>query len=112
MKLGEKLIIDIKDDTDKRVVFTERKRKQKALQHAELNNNTFIKNIVKTIESPQEVWEDYSDKKHKACYYKKYSPTSYVKVVIWLGSNPYEVITAYEINKIKESDYSNLKRLR
>ncbi|OGN08976.1 MAG: hypothetical protein A3C61_02485 [Candidatus Yanofskybacteria bacterium RIFCSPHIGHO2_02_FULL_39_10] len=55
---------------------------------------------------------DYDDKKRKACYYKKYSAVSYVKVVIALRSNPREVVTAYEINKIKETSYPNLKRLR
>ncbi len=112
MKSGEKLAIDTQDDTGSRVIFTERKRRQKATQHPELNNKTFLKNLEETIRKPQEVWEEYSDKKNKACYYKKYSTVSYVKVVIWTTSIPYEVVTAYEINWIKETKYPGLRRLR
>ena len=112
MKPGEKLIVDTNDDTGARVIFTDKKRRAKSIQHPELNNNTFLKNVVKTIEAPHEVWEDYDDKRRKVCYYKKYSTATYVKVVIWIKSIPCEVVTAFEINKIKEVSYPNLKRLR
>ena len=50
----------------------------------------------------------------KACYYGKFTACSLIKVVVWLGTNasvPATVITAYEINTVKESKYPHLKRL-
>ena len=62
---------------------------------------------------PVDIWEDYSDKENKRCYYKKYSINSYVKVVIWITKNPCHIVSAFETNKIKEEIYQpNLKRLK
>ncbi len=112
MMLSTEYLIDTEDYTGNRVVFTKAKCKEKSLQHSELNKKEFIKNVEATIKNPEEVWEDFSDKIRKICYYKKYSGNTYVKVVIWIYKNPYEVITAYETNKIKETLYPELKRLK
>ena len=112
MKGEKKLIIDTNDYRGSRVIFTFEKWQEKSIQHPELGNNTFIENLKKTIENPSEVWQDNSDKEHKVCYYKKYSAIAYVKVVIWITSNPCEVVTAYEIDRIKETKYPQLKQLK
>ncbi len=109
----EKLVIDIVDLFGDRVILTEKKWKQKSTQHPELKNKTFLKNLEDTIKSPNEIWEDYSDKENKRCYYKKYSTNSYVKAVIWIKDNPCHIVSAFETNKIKEEIYQpNLKRLK
>jgi len=109
----EKLVIDVEDYDGNRVIITERKWKQKIQQHSELLDKTFLKNLEDTIKNPNEVWEDYSDKEHKRCYYKKYSINSYVKVVIWITENPCHIVSAFETNKIKEEIYQpNIKRLK
>lgn len=107
-----KNVVDTKNDLGRRVIFTYKKWKQKSVDHPELLKGAFIHNIKKTVENPEEVWEDYQDKKHKQCYYKKYSMFSYVKVVIWMKGNPCQVVTAYEIDYIKEENYPELQRLR
>lgn len=111
--MGEaKFIIDVEDYRGKRVVFTYKKWKEKATIHPDLLNKTFLKNLKETIVNPEGVWQDYSDKERKRCYYKKYSTISYAKVVVWVADNPCHVVSAFETNKIKEEIYSNLKRLK
>ena len=104
-------VIDTIDWQGDRVIFTKKKWKEKAKQHPELNSKTFLRNVVKTIEKPQQVWEDYDNKKDKQCYYWKYSVTNYIKVVIWINDDPCRVVTAYFIDWVKESKY-NLKRIK
>lgn len=106
------LVIDTQDYRGTKVVFTHKKWKEKVVEHADLKNSTFLKNVKQTIENPTEVWPDYSDKRHKRCYYKKYSTHSYVKVVVWFKGNPACVVTAFETNYIKESKYPELRRLK
>lgn len=84
---------------------------EKQKDHPELKRKVFLKNLRETIIKPEEVWQDYSDKKKKRCYYKKYSTNSYIKVVVWIKDNPCNIVTAYEINYIKEWKYSELKRI-
>lgn len=105
-------LIDTEDYDGKRVIFTETKRLEKLVQHPELSNKKFIKNIKETIEDPEEIWPDYGDKDRKACYYKKYSANTYVKVVVWVSSDPCYVVTAYETNRIKETLYPELNRIK
>lgn len=105
-------IIDIEDYRGKRIIFTHEKWEIKKVIHPELRKRVFLKNIEKTIIDPEEVWEDYEDKKRKRCYYKKYSINDYVKVVIWIADNPCKVITAYSIDRIKERGYAKLKQIR
>lgn len=107
----ERNIFSVVDYSGKIVVFTKKKWREKQSDHPELHKKTFINCIKRAIEKPEEVWQDYQDKKNKRCYYRKYSSFSYVKVVIWVGDNPCSVVTAYEINDIKESKYPNLKRI-
>lgn len=61
---------------------------------------------------PDEVWEDYEDRRGKRCYYKKYSAVSYAKVVILIASEPCLVVTAYEAAHIKETQYPGLRQVR
>jgi hypothetical protein len=108
----DKLIIDTVDYCGNKVIFTEKKWREKSTVHPELKNKTFLKNLEDTIKNPHEVWEDNSDKENKRCYYRKYSISSYVKVIIWVKSNPCYIVSAFETNKIKEEIYTNLKRLK
>lgn len=109
---GAKFIIDVEDYRGKRVIFTYKKWKEKAIIHPDLLNKTFLKNLKETIVNPEEVWQEYSDKKHKRCYYKKYSVDSYVKAIIWIYGNPCHIITAFQTNYIKENKYPNLRQLK
>ena len=104
-------VLDVIDYEGNRVIFAKKKLLQKALQHPELNNKQFLKNIVRAIEHPDEVWQDQQDAKTKRCHYRKYSATTYVKVVIWVGEKPFRVVSAFETNKVKETQYPKLKRL-
>tara|TARA_Y100000310_G_scaffold248799_1_gene254748 strand:+ start:940 stop:1272 length:333 start_codon:yes stop_codon:yes gene_type:complete len=104
-------IIDVKDYRGFRVVLTKKKWQEKSIKHPELRNKKFLKNIKEAIKNPNQVWQDYSDKKNKRCYYKKYSVMFYIKVVIWMNK-PCRVVTAFEIDRIKEEQYTGLKRLK
>lgn len=108
--MSDKEIIEVADYRGKIVIFTKRKWEQKRCDHPELQKKTFLECVKRAIMNPDEVWENYSDK-DKRCYYKKHSEKTYVKVVIWIKCEPCQVVTAYEIDKIKESSYPNLKRL-
>jgi len=104
-------IIDIADYRDKRVIFTQKKLDEKSEEHPELRRTKFLKNIERVIADPEVVWEDYADRKNRRCYYGKYSKNTYIKVVIWIKSTPCRVITAYEIDKVKEENYTGLKQI-
>jgi hypothetical protein len=106
------LVIDTEDYRGKRIIFTYKKWQEKSKTHPDLLNKTFLKNLKETIEEPEEVWQDYSDKRRKRCYYKKYSISSYVKAVVWVDNNPCHIITAFQTNYIRENKYPTLKRLR
>lgn len=105
-------VIDTKDDLGNRVIFTHKKWREKSADHIELLRPSFMRHVKRAIESPTEVWEDFSDKVNKCCCYRKYSPYSYAKVVIWIKENPFQVITAFDIDYIKEMGYPALHRLR
>jgi len=109
-------VISTIDDEGKPVIFTKAKWDEKKADHPELLDATFMANIEKTIENPEEVWPDYADysagKSDKQCYYRKYSRYTYVKVVVWVNDLPRRVVTAYEIDAIKEAKYPGLSRLR
>ncbi len=108
---NDDIIFNVKDYRGKEVIFTRKKLEEKQSDHPELHKETFINCLKRAIIIPDEVWEDYQDKKNKRCYYKKYSTISYAKAVVWIKNNPCNVISAYEITKIKEFNYPNLKRL-
>ena len=105
-------IIDVEDYRGERVTFSQKKLEEKSKQHPELKKTAFIARVKTAITDPDYVWEDYGDKKNRRCYYRKYSTTTYVKVVVWVTSKPCVVVTAYEIDKIKEEHYSGLKQLK
>ena len=106
------IILDVIDHEGNRAIFTSKKLQQKALQHPELNNKRFLQNIVRTIEKPDEVWEDQDDSAKRRCYYRKYSTNTYIKVVIWTANEPHRIVSAFETNRIKEAQYPKLKRLQ
>ncbi len=109
-------IISTENDEGKKIIFTKAKWEEKNVDHVELLDPKFIARVKKTLEQPLEVWPDYSDycngRNDKHCYYSRYSPNSYVKVVIWISSTPYRVVTAYEIDCVKEAKYTGITRLR
>jgi hypothetical protein len=112
MSTLRKLIIDIDDYQGVRTVFTLKKYKQKKQVHPELCSKTFLRNVVRVIVEPEQVWQDYNDRRNKRCYYRKYSVRSYVKVVIFVSNSLQQVVTAYEIDRIKENSYPDLKQLK
>ena len=109
--MPEENIFSVVDYRGKTVVFTTKKWLEKQSDHPELCKKTFINCLKKAIENPEEVWPDYQDKNNKRCYYRKYSSSSYAKVVVWIGDNPCSVVTAYEISDIKEIKYPGLKKI-
>ena len=109
--INNDIILKVNDYRGKEIVFKKTKWVKKRLMHPELDKPAFLRRIERALLDPDEVWEDFSDKKNKRCYYKKYSQNTYAKVVIW-NNNPYLVITAYEIDKIKEKNYPNLKQIK
>lgn len=105
-------VFSVADYRGKVVIFSRAKWEEKRFRHPELNKKTFLKCLERAMGEPDEVWEDYEDPRRKRCYYKKYSSCSYAKAVVWIADDPCRVATAYEINEIKETKYSNLKRVR
>ena len=105
-------IFEVVDYRGKSVIFAKAKWEEKKTDHFELEKKPFIECLKRAIADPDEVWEDYSDRKRRRCYYKKYSSISYAKVVVWVADEPCRVITAYEISQIKETKYPNLRRVR
>ena len=100
--INNDIILKVNDYRGKEIVFKKSKWVKKRLMHPELDKPAFLRRIERAL---------FSDKKNKRCYYKKYSQNTYAKVVIW-NNNPYLVITAYEIDKIKEKNYPNLKQIK
>lgn len=105
-------IIDIADYRGERVILSKGKWKEKQKFHPELRNKTFLKNLERTIENPEEVWQDYHLPKKKRCYYRRYGVNLYVKVVIWARSTPCNIVSAFITNYIRETKYNHLKRLK
>jgi len=103
-------IFQTTDYRGKEIIFTKAKWEEKHFRHPELNKDAFIKCIERALAEPDEVWEDYEDRRRKRCYYKKYS--GYAKVVVFVAEDPCRVVTAYEIDRIKETKYFDLKRVR
>ncbi len=105
-------IFSVTDYRGKFVVFKRAKWEEKRSDHPELNKEPFLNCLKKAIEEPDEVWEDYDDARRKRCYYKRYSNCSYAKAVVWIADDPCRVVTAYEINNVKETNYPGLQRVR
>lgn len=109
-------IISTVDDEGLPIIFTKAKWEEKKIDHPELMDAKFVAGVQRAMECPEEVWEDYSDfyqgAHNKHCYYIKYSPYTYVKIVVWTTSSPKRVVSAYEVDYIKETKYPELTRLR
>jgi hypothetical protein len=105
------LFLDTTDYRGKRVIFTVKKWKIKSRTHSYLLLPQFKFFIAMALEKPTEVWEDYDDPNKKHCYYYKYSATSYIKVVVWIDEDPCQVVTAYNLDYIKEMNYPSLRRV-
>lgn len=105
-----KNLFEVESYKGKKVVFKRAKWLGKKIDHPELGKKTFIDCIKRCIIEPDEVWENYSNKDMQ-CYYKKHSRRTYAKVVIYFKDSPQRVVTAYEINKIKEADYPSLNKI-
>ena len=113
MATQELLVFDIKDFRGKRVVFTKEKLAKKRVDHPELDLIEFLRAVKVAIQDPIEVWPDAFEKE-KECYYGKYREGTYAKVVVYMSHNrqsPSRVVSAYEIDKIKETKYKNVKRV-
>jgi hypothetical protein len=111
VKHGEPLYLDLIDYKGKRVIFTLDKWKLKSSKHPYLQLPQFKKFIIKALSEPTEVWQDYDEPKKKKCYYYKYNTTYYAKVVVWVTRKPYEVVTVYNLDYIKEMNYPQVRRL-
>jgi hypothetical protein len=87
----EPLLLDTHDYRGRRIIFTSKKWKEKRAWHEELN---------------------LLEPKERHCYYGRYLKELYVKVVIYIReSEPYHVVSAYAIDKIKEKKYKVLHRI-
>jgi hypothetical protein len=112
MTRAETLLFDIRDYRGRRVIFTKKKWEEKRVDHEELNLHEFKNAMIAAIREPEEVWPDFSAPSKKYCYYGWYSIGIYVKVIIYIqGDEPYRVVSAYAIDKIKEKKYKALVRI-
>lgn len=105
--------LQVKDYYGNDVIFHEKRRREKARQHPELNDtsdNGFVKKrIPRSIVNPDHVYQDLTDQKIRN-YYKEESyvdtPRSrtyiYTKVVVSTMWQPWVILTAYETQHIKE----------
>ncbi len=113
MSNADNLVFDIRDYRGRRVIFTKKKLEEKKADHPELNLMQFIATIQQAIREPEEVWPDYFERNKKHCYYGKYESV-YAKVVVYVGmphGGPFQVVSAYIIDKIKEKKYKDLVRI-
>ncbi len=105
------LVFEATDCWERKVVFTQKKLREKVGDHPELNKAVFLNNVQRTVEEPEQIWENKENPKCKQVYYRKYSRTDYIKVVVWVKDSPCQVVTAYLINHVKEEKYPGIKRL-
>jgi len=103
------IIFSVEDYRGEKVIFTRKKWEQKKNDHPELQKEAFIECLKRAIMKPDEVWEDFGDKR-KRCYYKKYSQFTYAKAIVWIRHSPCQVVSAFEIDYIKENNYPNLRK--
>ena len=61
-------IFEVIDYRGKRVVFTKAKWEEKRSDHPELNKDAFIACVRQALIEPDEVWEDYNDRKRRRCF--------------------------------------------
>ena len=103
--------IDCKNYEGIRITFSEKQRSEKAFKHPELNEEGFIKRIVKAVTNPHFVYEDLSDKNRYAYYIREYAINSriiYTKVIVKKRDKICFIITAYRPDYVKERSKSRL----
>jgi hypothetical protein len=109
MANNEPLVFDVRDFRGKQIIFTKKKLEEKKADHPELRLVEFIRAVQGALKEPEEVWPDAFEKE-KHCYYGKYQEGTYAKVVVYMSYNRYvpsRVVSAFEIDKIKERKYQD-----
>jgi hypothetical protein len=107
------LVFTVKDYSNHAIIFTEKKRKKKSEIHKELLDDKFIKFVTWALTKPTCIWQDYEQPTNKRCYYYRYSgEPRYAKVVVWHNcQEPWQVVSAFDVNWIKEEKYPTLKQI-
>ncbi|MEK7213733.1 MAG: hypothetical protein AAB637_01275 [Patescibacteria group bacterium] len=93
------------------VIFTEKQREEKMLKHPELRQESFADRIKKTIENPDFIYQDLSDKRRSVYYSREYAIDSkivYTKIILKNGNKECFVITAYRPDYVKERSKTKL----
>ena len=105
--------LSVKDKWGKVVVFTEKRRIEKAKKHPELRDlseNGFVKReIPEALLNPDKVLKDLTNRRFKN-YYKLVRYVNmrggrinfYTKVVVCIKWKPFQIITAYKCQNIKD----------
>jgi hypothetical protein len=97
------------------VEFTEKKRQEKAGKHPELTDPAFKVLVELAISSPTFVYDDFEHPGHRRVHYLNRtlsrSNRRYTKVVIEQRMAPHHVVTAYELDYVKEKS-KNCKLLK
>lgn len=106
------LKLDVLDYRGIRVVFTIKKWEEKSVQHTELCDPAFLRYVEAALCDPDEVWQDYDNPEEKNCYYKRFGPNLYAKVVVWVAGDLNRVVSAFEVDFVKETTYTEVKRLK
>ena len=94
-----------------RTIFSEEQRNLKSPKHPELREKDFIERIKKTIEKPDFIYADLSQKYRLAYYLLDYginSKTRYTKVIVKESKNLCFVVTAYRPDYVKERGKTKL----
>jgi len=107
------LCLDITDYCGRRVIFREVVRQKKLPKRPELRNDDFIHGqLTKAIKEPTYIYEDFDRPTERhVYYYEEYTTVNgikYTEVVIDIAILPFEIVTAYRPNYIKE-EYPNSK---
>lgn len=105
--------LDILDLNKRRVIFHEKRRKEKAKTHPELSDlkpNGFVKKkIPQTLADPDRIFPDLTNPMIRNYYKEEYYINTrwsrvyvYTKVVVATMWNPWVILTAYQPPNIKE----------
>ncbi|MBI4039554.1 hypothetical protein HY388_01890 [Candidatus Daviesbacteria bacterium] len=112
-KSSSSCCLDVIDYNKNRIIFHEKRRKEKANTHVDLDDlspNGFVKkSIPEALVDPDVIWEDLTNPKirnyYKLNYYQKtrFSRFNlYTKVVVGTWDKPWFILTAYQPQNIKE----------
>ncbi len=92
-------------------VFTEEQRNLKSPKHPELREDAFIERVKKTIEKPDFIYEDLSQKYRSVYYIRDYGINAkirYTKVILRESKSLCFVVTAYRPDYVKEKGKTKL----